>query len=157
MSFINTIKNFFTTKPKQPKILVVFDGDQVSGSLYKKFADVKNDNIKHVWVQSGSIKPKHLGKSDVSFHVAPKLGKESADTLMAVLIGVELHNNNKIREVHVVSADGDTLDMCVSLAYEYNRINFFHLHSNTRPVKKAIRSFVKYLPDNCKFITIQGK
>ena len=156
MSIFSKLKSFFSVA-KKPEILVVFDGDQVSGSLYKKFLTAKNDNIKHVWVQSGSNKPKHLVKADTSFHVAPKLGKESADTLMAVLIGVELHNNNKIREVHVVSADGDTLDMCVSLAYEYNRINFFHLHSNTRPVKKGVRSFVKYLPDNCKFITINGK
>ncbi len=158
MSIFTTIKNFFKPTVKEvaqkPQYLVVFDGDQVSSKVLKQFKTAKTDNIQHIWVQSSKLKAKALDDMDV--RIAPKFGKESADTLIALIACAEAFTNTNLKEIHIVSGDGDTLDMCVSLAVQCPHIDFYTVHIGTRQLKKETRSFLKHVPSNCKFVTIKG-
>ena len=154
--FKKLIEFFTKPKPKQEEILVVFDGDQVSVKLYKRFYDKKTTNIKHIWVHARDTVPKGLPVDQTEVKKAFKFGKESVDKLIAITVTKECALNRNMKEVHIVSGDGDMVDVCATLATEYAHVKFNALHINSRPMKRGIRAFLKTAPSNCNFVSISS-
>lgn len=153
-----TLKEFFSKKQKtvSPEILVIFDGDQVSVKLYKKFYERKTDAIKHIWAHGRDITPKGLPLDKLEVKTAYRFGKESTDKLVGIIIAKECAKNSSIKEVHVVSGDGDTIDTCATLALEFGHVKFTSVHINTRVKKRGINEFLKRVPTNCNFVSISA-
>lgn len=152
------IKSFFASlTTKKPEFLVIFDGDQVGVKNYRKFMNVKTDRIKHIWVQCHKTIPKVITKSEAEIRVAPNFGKESTDNLMYLLASAEATQNKALREVHIVSADGDMIDMSINLAQMHPNVTFYTIHIGNRPLKKGALKYARlHAPSNCNFVITKG-
>ncbi len=148
------IRSFIS--PNEIKFMVIFDGDQVSSKVFKRFMAVKREDTRYLWVQSNQNIPKAVLANKIEYVIAPRFGKESADSVIAIMASAESGTNKKLREVHVVSGDGDTIDMCVNLAYVYPDVTFYAVHLGNRPIKSGTTKFLTWVPYNCKFVITKG-
>lgn len=165
-TMLNKLLSFFVSPkpvPAQPaegrkNYLVIFDGDQIGTPIASKILGKHREDTKYIWIQTKDEIPnklkKHLGS--IELRIAPKVGKESADTLVALLACKEACTNPDIKEIHIMSGDGDIVDMCMSLSTMFPAIMFFAAHPSTRAIKKVVREAIKKLPSNCKFVRISA-
>jgi hypothetical protein len=148
------IKSLFQ---QRTEIFVCFDGDQTSAEFVKSVLANRKQNIKYLLIHSHLHAPKKLAALGIEMKIAPKFGKESTDNMIAVNVTMECCTNKHLREVHIVSGDGDTIDMCYTLAKEFPNIKFFYNHLGSRKLKKGIGAFVANGPCNLKFACVSSK
>lgn len=143
---------FWKSSKKNPKtIAVFFDGDQITSKILKQFLDKRQSSIRYVWIQSGKNKPRLLD-SQIEYCQAPSFGKEATDMMLSILITKYCCENPDLREVHVVSGDGDMINMTSMLAGIFHHITFYVLHPSTRELKRGTKEYLATVPHNCKFV-----
>jgi hypothetical protein len=132
MNFKKYFRSFFNGF--KPGIIVFFDGDSVNMTSFVKLAQKISSEIKYVWVNTeGASLPKKVKSNGCEVVSSPNIGKESVDMLIAMLAMQECCNNKSLRELHIVSSDGDTLEILINLAVRFPSVSFFWIYLNDKP------------------------
>ncbi len=97
-------------------------------------------------------KIRNLGIASV---VPPNVGKEAVDMFIA-MDAMYRCTCQDVKEVHIVSSDGDTLEILLNLSSYFKKTNFYwlHPHSNVPTSKIAMKS-AKNLPQNVLCIGVR--
>lgn len=111
------------------EIITIFDGDNVSkyGPATTKYVAESNSHDRHVWVTVSTI-PKSIQSNDRIEKIRPvNIAKEAADMHIAMMSVYECSTNKNIKELRIVSSDGDMVQTMVSLAEMFPSVKFSHL------------------------------
>jgi len=139
----------FPVPAVQNSIAVFFDGDSVNVKLFSDLASKIPQNAKFWWVMTaGASMPKKVKASGATIEASPNIGKESVDMLLAMLAMQQCCANSSLKEVHVISSDGDTLEILLNLARRFENINFFWGYPNSSPRSKKSTIASVNLPAN---------
>jgi uncharacterized LabA/DUF88 family protein len=146
-AFILKLQKFFHS-PKQ-NIIVFFDGDSVNVTSFMKLSQKISAKIKYIWVTpEGSSIPKKVRSHGCDIVLSPNIGKESVDMLIAMLAMQECCANSQLKEIHIVSSDGDTLEILLNLASRFTGVNFFWTYLNDKPRSQKSINAGKTIPKN---------
>lgn len=139
----------FPVPAEHNHIAVFFDGDSVNVKLFSDLASKIPPSTKYWWVMTaGASMPKKVKASSATIEASPNIGKESVDMLLAMLAMQHCCVNSSLKEVHIISSDGDTLEILLNLASRFENIKFFWGYPNSSPrSKKSIVASVN-LPAN---------
>jgi hypothetical protein len=126
------IKQFFdrlfNRSPLEKTNLMLFDGDQLKKSEFKKFLNGdKSFQYEFVSKTKSYINViKGMG-TDANITLAPSCGKETSDKVIAMKIVQYLMLNNSIKSVYVVSSDADFVDVMEVASHMFPDVNFIQL------------------------------
>lgn len=139
----------FPVPAEQNNIAVFFDGDSVNVKLFSDLASKIPINAKFWWVMTaGASMPKKVKASGATIEASPNIGKESVDMLLAMLAMQQCCTNCSLKEVHIISSDGDTLEILLNLASRFEKIKFFWGYPNSSPRSKKSTVASVNLPAN---------
>lgn len=146
MNIWTKIKSLFASKPctQSTNHIVIFDGENVSPTAFKKLFRASLKNTQWKWVSGGTI-PKVVTKQHIPVEVPLRHGKESADTHIAMDIMHLCYTEKSITMITLVTNDTDFFDVIGYAGVKFPHIKFVLAVDTLRPYRKQSK---EKLPSN---------
>ena len=101
--------------------VMFFDGDNISSKDFKLFINMPHDKR---YITVATTTPNVVRKAGIQPINPLNIGKEASDMLIAMLAMEECCMNKNLKELYIVSTDGDMVELLATLAMKFNHIKF---------------------------------
>lgn len=119
--------------------VMFFDGDNISSKDFKLFINMPHDK-RYITVATTTT-PNVVRKAGIQPINPLNIGKEASDMLIAMLAMEECCMNKNLKELYIVSTDGDMVELLATLAMKFNHIKFTLFSKVGKPMSaKAIQA-----------------
>lgn len=156
---LNFFKRFFKQAPDVVKPIITtkmfFDGDQISGAIGKAIIKPQ-PNTSYIWVAAGAVAT-ILKSAPITVIKPIGIGKESTDMVIAMQAMKECIENANLKELYIVSSDGDMIEVLITLAAQFKTVKFIQLAPSTYKTSKKALEAIRNLPPTVKFTRFKLK